>query len=375
MRVGILGAGQLGRMLALAAHPLGLEVLKLARDPSEPACAVAPHRLCAWDDREGLARFASELDVCTFEFENVPADAAASVAAQVPMYPSPEALRIGSDRLEEKTLFRALDIDTAPFAAISSQAELEYALAEVGLPALLKTRRLGYDGKGQRLLRTRADVAGAFDALGGVDCIVEGFVRFDREVSLVAVRDTRGEMVFYPLVENHHEEGVLRLTLAPAPGLEGCSLQARAETYARSLMERFGYVGALALELFVAGDALLANEIAPRVHNSGHWTIEGAVTSQFENHVRAIAGLPLGATDPLGFSAMVNLLGAMPERSAILALPDTHLHDYAKSARAGRKVGHVTIRAQSVARRDELAARVGELAAAATATLRAGAEG
>jgi 5-(carboxyamino)imidazole ribonucleotide synthase len=260
------------------------------------------------------------------------------------VYPPPRALSCAQDRLSEKSCFRELGIPTAAFFPVSSRPELENAARQAGLPALLKTRRFGYDGKGQYLLRGQADIEPAWDALGGAPLLLEGFVHFERELSLIGVRGRSGESAFYPLVENEHRGGILRRTLSPAPNTSP-ELQAKAEGYARRLFDHFDYVGVLALELFQKDGELYANEIAPRVHNSGHHTIEGAHTSQFENHLRAILGLPLGATDLVAPCAMFNLIGALPERVGLLAVPDTHLHLYGKAPRTGRKVGHVTVRA------------------------------
>jgi 5-(carboxyamino)imidazole ribonucleotide synthase len=249
---------------------------------------------------------------------------------------------VSQDRVVEKTFFRELAIPTARFAAVDTRADLDRAVATLGLPAVLKTRRLGYDGKGQRVLRVPADLSAAWTALAGVPLVLEAFVPFTRELSMVAVRGRDGAEAFYPLVENHHRDGILRRTLAPAPGLTP-ALQGIAEAHARRILDRLRYVGVLAIELFEVGDALVANEMAPRVHNSGHWTIDGAATSQFENHVRALAGWPLGATTVRGAVAMVNLIGATPDPAAVLAIPHARPHLYGKTPKPGRKVGHVTI--------------------------------
>ncbi len=351
MRVGILGGGQLGRMLALAGLPLGLRFVVL--DPAEdaPAAQLAQHILADYDDETALAELGRSA-VCTYEFESVPEAAARSIARSTPVHPTPDALAIAQDRLHEKLCFRELGIPTPPFVAIDSEQELRAAVAELGLPAVLKTRRHGYDGKGQFLLRGAEDIDSAWLELGGVPLILEGFVRFQRELSVLAVRGLDGATAFYPLVENHHEHGMLRFSRAPAPAL-AAGRQKRAESYAVKLLDRMGYVGVLALELFEADGELLANEMAPRVHNSGHLTIEGARTSQFENHLRAILGLPLGDTSVPEPVAMLNLVGALPERADVLAVPDAHLHFYAKEPRPGRKVGHVTVRAPDAATLDE----------------------
>ncbi|TFU16840.1 5-(carboxyamino)imidazole ribonucleotide synthase [Thermus tengchongensis] len=343
MRVGILGGGQLGRMLALSGYPLGLSFRFL--DPSPEACAGQVGELVVGDylDGEALARFAEGLDLVTYEFENVPVEAAQRLAEKLPVYPPPKALEIAQDRLAEKSFMQGLGVPTPPFRRVDTLEELREGLAEVGLPALLKTRRGGYDGKGQALVHSPEEAERAFHALGGQGLILEGFVPFHREVSLLAVRGLGGEVAFYPLVENRHQGGILRLSLAPAPGLTS-KLQEKAEGYAQKALEALGYVGVLTLELFQVGEELLFNEMAPRVHNSGHWTIEGAETSQFENHLRALLGLPLGSTAPRGHSAMANLIGVKPDFREALALPGLHLHWYGKAVRPGRKVGHITLR-------------------------------
>ncbi|MCE4371949.1 5-(carboxyamino)imidazole ribonucleotide synthase [Xanthomonas hortorum] len=347
--VGILGGGQLARMLVLAGAPLGLRFAVF--DPSADACAgqVAPLQVGAFDQTAALAAFAAQVDVITFDFENVPAASAQQLAAQVPVFPSAAALAVAQDRLSEKTLFRELGIPVPEFAAIDDRAGLDAALVRIGTPCVLKTRRFGYDGKGQFRIRTLADADAAWDALGAqaakVGLIVEAFVPFQREVSVVAVRGRDGEFRAWPLTENWHVDGVLSASLAPAT--VGAELQAAAEAHARAIAERLDYVGVFALELFVRDGELLANEMAPRVHNSGHWTIEGAETSQFENHVRAVLGLPLGSTAMRGRACMLNWLGTMPDAAAFLAVPGGHWHDYGKEARVGRKVGHATLRADT----------------------------
>ena len=273
------------------------------------------------------------------------------MAATRPCFPPVDALRVSQDRILEKELFGRLGIPTPPYRAVDSLADLEAGVAALGLPCVLKTRRLGYDGRGQRVLKKRSDVAAAWETLGSVPLILEGFVRFDREVSIVGVRSTRGETRAYPIVTNTHRDGILRVTVAPT---RDARLQRAAEGHLRRVLDHFGYAGVLTIEFFVAGGRLVANEMAPRVHNSGHWTIEGAVTSQFENHLRAILGLPLGDTRPVGHSAMVNYIGTMPDRDRILALPGAHHHDYGKAPRANRKLGHCTIVAPTAAQRDAL---------------------
>jgi 5-(carboxyamino)imidazole ribonucleotide synthase len=315
--VAVIGGGQLGRMLGLAGIPLGLRFRFL--DPSPDACAGEVGELVvgAYDDAESLSRLADGADVVTFEFENVPVDAAERVAALL----GSRALGEGQDRLREKELFRRLGIETARFGT----------LAETGLPALVKTRRLGYDGKGQRLV--------VADEPLGDDELAEELVVFDRELSIVAVRGRDGETRFWPVTENVHRNGILAASRAPARDAP----QAEAESTARRLLEELEYVGVLAVELFETQTRLLANEFAPRVHNTGHWTIDGAVTSQFENHLRAILGLPLGSTDATAPSVMVNLVGGVPPLDALTRLPGAHVHLYGKEPRPGRKLGHVTL--------------------------------
>jgi 5-(carboxyamino)imidazole ribonucleotide synthase len=340
MKIGVIGGGQLGRMLALAGTPLGMTFAFL--DPAPDACAAAlgEHLRADYDDKDHLRRLADEVDLVTFEFESVPAETVAFLSQFVPVYPSAESLRIARDRLFEKSMFQELGIPTPAFADTQSQADLDAAVASIGLPAVLKTRTLGYDGKGQKVLRSAADVAGAFAELGSVPCLLEGFVPFTGEVSLVAVRGRDGETAFYPLVHNTHETGILRLSVASS----NHPLQKLAEDYVGRVLDKLAYVGVLAFEFFEVDGGLKANEIAPRVHNSGHWTIEGAECSQFENHLRAVAGLPLGSTAKLGESAMLNFIGEVPPVDKVIAIEDCHLHHYGKAFKAGRKVGHATLR-------------------------------
>jgi 5-(carboxyamino)imidazole ribonucleotide synthase len=331
-------------MLGLAGIPLGCEFAFLDPVAGATASAVGELIVGALDDVVAARRAAENATVVTYEWEGVPAATARALESGAPVCPPVHALDVAQDRIVEKTKLRDLGVATAPFVAIDSLDDLRAAVEEIGFPSVLKTRRGGYDGKGQAVLRDPADVDAAWSKVGAVPCILEGFVAFDRELSIIAVRGRDGEIRCWPAVENHHLDGILRLTRAPAPGLDD-ALQDRAEAAIRPLLEDLVYVGVCCVELFDVGDAVLANEIAPRVHNSGHWTIEGAETSQFENHLRAILGLPLGATTTRGPSAMVNCIGAMPDRDAILRIPGAHLHDYSKAARPGRKVGHVTVTA------------------------------
>ncbi len=344
--VGILGGGQLARMMVLAGAPMGLRFELF--DPAADACGaqVAPLQVAAFDDEAALAAFAARVDVVTFDFENVPARSAKFLAERVPVHPNPDALAVAQDRLSEKTLFQSLGIPLPAFADIRSRDELAAKVAEFGMPCIVKTRRLGYDGKGQFRIRSAADIDAAWDILGSqvekAGLILEGFVAFDREVSVVAVRGQDGEFRAWPITGNWHVDGVLSASLAPAQ-LSAAQHEA-AIGYARALAERLDYVGVFALELFCRGDELLANEMAPRVHNSGHWTIEGSETSQFDNHLRAVLGLPLGDTRMLGHACMLNWIGQMPDANAVLGQAGGHWHDYGKQARDGRKVGHATLR-------------------------------
>ena len=359
MTIGILGGGQLGYMLALAGYPLGLHFRFLDPSPEAPVGRIAQRVTADYTDQAALEKFASGLELVTYEFENVPVEAARFLAERVPVYPPPAALEAAQDRLAEKALFRKLGISTTEFAPVSNAKELDVAVKSLGLPAVLKTCRMGYDGKGQWILRTAEDVAKAKSELPAVQLILEKFVPFTRELSVLAVRSRTGEISIYPLVENHHRSGILRLSLAPAPRLEP-DIQRAAERAAHRILESLKYAGVLAIEFFEHQGELLANEMAPRVHNSGHWTIEGAVTSQFENHLRAVLGLPLGSTGPAGHCAMLNLIGDVPDSAEVLAVPDAHLHLYGKSPRPGRKLGHITLRAASPER---LALRLSELPA------------
>lgn len=359
MTIGILGGGQLGRMLALAGSTLGQRFVLL--DPSAEASGghVADLRVGAYDDVDRLAELAHVVDVVTYEFENVPVASARYLSERVAVFPPPVALEASQDRLDEKRFFARLGIPTPAFEPVSSRSDLARAVETLGVPLVLKTRRFGYDGKGQCVLRDPADIDRAWQSLGPSALIAERLVPFERELSILAVRGTTGETRFWPLVENEHRDGILRLSV-PASAAWSPDLQASAEEHARKVLDTLGYVGVLAIELFLVEGTLVVNEMAPRVHNSGHWTIEGAETSQFENHVRAILGLPLGATTLSCPCAMLNLIGTVPPAAAILAIEGAHLHDYGKEAKPGRKLGHVTVRAPS---HDVLRERVAALLA------------
>ncbi|HVZ94912.1 MAG TPA: 5-(carboxyamino)imidazole ribonucleotide synthase [Phycisphaerales bacterium] len=360
MKVGVLGGGQLGRMLALAGYPLEMRFRFLDHKADAPAGQVGELIVGEFDDATTLDRFAAGLDVVTVEFENVPSSALKRIedARRAPVYPPVKALETAQDRLLEKQLFERIGLAVPPYRAVSSLDELRGALDAIGLPAILKTRRMGYDGKGQIVIRAAAEIDAAWKTLGASrELIVEQMVKFDREVSILGVRGRGGEKRFYPLVENVHREGILRVSRAPASG-NIASLQASAEQAASRVMDELGYVGVLAIELFDLGGKLLGNEMAPRVHNSGHWTIEGAATSQFENHLRAVCGLPLGDCSARGHAAMINLIGEMPEAPELLAMNGAHVHLYGKAPKPGRKIGHVTLVDQD---EKKLAARVNEV--------------
>ena len=341
MNIGILGGGQLARMLAQAGQTMGLNFMFLS--PDIPSCAAPFGELlqARYDDWDALERLTQWSDVVTYEFENVPAESIKFLEARARVYPSSNALTVSKDRIREKTEFQRLGINTAAFAAIDSAASLRAAVTTIGFPAILKTRTEGYDGKGQVVLKSTEEIDSAWVKLGAVPCILEEMVMFDREVSIIAVRSETGAKLFYPLSENYHRDGILRLTLSRSND----AMQEAAEALITRLLEHLNYVGVLTLELFQVGERLLANEIAPRVHNSGHWTIEGAVTSQFENHLRAICGQTLGATGVTVDSSMVNIIGAMP-RHLNTVLPSAKLHDYQKAERVGRKLGHITLLAE-----------------------------
>jgi 5-(carboxyamino)imidazole ribonucleotide synthase len=331
-------------MMAFAGIPLGLRFRFL--DPAADACAAPLGELLqtGFDDVATAAALGQSVEVATYDFENVPAATAAAVLQHCPLYPGVAALQQCQDRVVEKRLLQELDIAVPPFLAVATRADLLGAMAQLGYPAVLKTRRLGYDGKGQAILRQPEDLERAWQKLGGSELILEAFVPFEAECSLVAVRSRDGDVRAWPLTRNVHDKGVLVLS---HPGNLGSALQAEAEQVVQRLLFHFDYVGVMTVEFFIKGGRLLVNEIAPRVHNSGHWTIDGAVTSQFENHLRAICGMPLGSTIQQQPSLMFNWLGNLPDRQALLAHSGLHWHDYGKQPRAGRKLGHATLTAAS----------------------------
>lgn len=343
MKIGVLWAGQLGRMLALSGYPLDFDFVFL--DPAEEACAapLGEHIRADYLDETALADFCARIDLATYEFENVPAKCAEFVAARKPLLPHPRALGVGQDRLSEKKLFDSLGIAVPSYEEIDSYEGLVRCASRLGYPCVLKTRRLGYDGKGQAVLHSASELDSAWEKLGRQPLLLEAFVPFEREISCIGVRGRDKTVAFYPVAENAHRDGILRISI---PRLND-PLQAEAENATRRVMDQLDYVGALAFEFFVAGSKLLGNEIAPRVHNSGHWTIDGAQCSQFENHLRAIAGLPLGSTAMRGHAAMVNFIGEVPDLGRLAGITGLHLHLYGKAAKPARKVGHANLTASS----------------------------
>ena len=342
-----MGAGQLGQMLALAGRHLGMQFRFISPDADAAVGKFSELIVSDYENEAALAHFADGLDLATYEFESIPSSSVRFVAERVPVFPPPLALETAQDRANEKACFERLKIPTAPFAVVDSMREVRESLERIGLPAVLKSRRFGYDGKGQAVIRSREEIGSAWVKTGGVPAIVESFVKFSRELSIIAVKSRTGEMAFYPLVENHHSEGILRFSLAPAPGVSA-ALQAQAEDCAASVMNELDYTGVVAIEFFETADALVANEMAPRVHNTGHWTIEGADTSQFENHLRAIAGLPLGSTEMAGAAGMVNVIGNEPDIARLAELSDVHVHMYGKAPKPRRKLGHITVTADDL---------------------------
>ena len=355
MTVGIVGAGQLGRMLALAGYPLGLDFLFLDPVAAAPAGQLAPLLKGAFTDRAPLAELARRCEVLTFDWENVSVHALRALPRGTRISPPIPALAAAQDRVSEKRLFEQLAVPTTRWRAVSSAAQLHRALRDIGLPGVIKTRRMGYDGKGQSVVRTVQEADAAWSRLGSVPLLYEELVTFDCEVSIIGARSRRGEIAIYPLNGNVHAEGILRLTRAPYGPPRW---QRLAAGHLVRVLEKFRYTGILTIEFFVRSGRLIANEMAPRVHNSGHWTIEGAETSQFENHLRAILDLPLGSTRARGYSAMINLIGNMPPRAELLAEDGLHLHSYGKEPRPGRKLGHCTLVAPSAPARDRQARRL-----------------
>lgn len=343
MKLGIVGGGQLGQMMALAGLPLGVQTVLL--DPSEDSCgARAGQHICAnYTDESSLQALANQCDAITFEFENVPPSAVEQLALARPAFPAANALETARDRWLEKSLFQTLGIATAKLALVDDQDSLAQAVDRIGVPCILKTRTMGYDGKGQKVIKRLSDVENTFSELGDVPCLLESFVDFEYEISCIGVRDQAGQCRFYPIVKNEHRSGILH----KSEPIVRHALQDQAESATGAVMEALNYVGVMAFEFFVRGDTLVANEIAPRVHNSGHWTIEGSACSQFENHVRAVLGLPLGSTESTRPCIMLNVIGRRPDVKSLLSIPGVHWHDYGKAERTGRKVAHITVTADS----------------------------
>jgi 5-(carboxyamino)imidazole ribonucleotide synthase len=347
--VGVIGAGQLGRMLGLAGYPLGIECTFLDRSNAAPAAQVAPILTGELEDAAQLAVLAGRSDVVTFDWENISGHALAPLEKLTRVRPPRAALEVSQDRLTEKALFSKLRIPVAAHAAVDSKQQLLRAAARLGLPGVLKTRRMGYDGKGQFVVNDPPQLDAAWDAIGGPGLIYEKFQAFSRELSIVGARSATGQVVFYPLSANVHGGGILHYSIAP---YSNRLLERSAQTYLKRVMTALAYVGVLTIEFFVVKGRLIANEMAPRVHNSGHWTIEGCVTSQFENHLRAICDLPLGSTRALGHTAMINFLGTLPDRERLLGVEGLAFHDYGKEPRPGRKLGHCTILKSRAAERN-----------------------
>jgi 5-(carboxyamino)imidazole ribonucleotide synthase len=349
-RVGIIGAGQLGLMLGQAGESLGINCVFLDPSDNPPAGSVGPVIQRPYGDTEALRELASRVDVISYEFENVAVSALRSIEDVIDIFPPIAALRYAQDRLIEKQLFQSLDIPVVSFRTVDSESDLRIAADEIGFPIVLKTRRLGYDGKGQVVIHDYEELAHAWHLLGAAPLIAEEMIKFDREVSAIGTRNREGEFVTYPLTENVHDSGILRTSKSAAGSP---ALDQLAQRYHAALATHLDYVGTLALELFVVGDTILANEFAPRVHNSGHWTIEGSTSSQFENHMRAVTNMPLGDTSDSGFAAMVNIIGSMPPELEALRKSGFHVHDYGKAERPGRKLGHITCVSQSAIGRDK----------------------
>ncbi len=355
MKIGILGGGQLAKMLALAGSPFDCRFVFY--DPSPNCCAalLGEHIQAGYEDWSRLKKFAKSVDLVTYEFESVPLTTVLFIAEICTVYPKPNALEFTQDRWIEKQLFGRLNIPTAHFVDIKSRTDLTHASLRLGFPFILKRRSGGYDGKGQKLVTSETELEQTWLKIKGQPFIAEQRIDFSREVSLVAARSLSGECVYYDLAENHHNHGILQTTV----NKPNDPMTKKAQTYTQRLMDELDYCGVLTLEFFQVGNELVANEYAPRVHNSGHWTIEGAAVNQFENHLRAILDLPLGKTSHLAYCAMVNFIGELPMMDTLLTIPDSHYHIYGKQPKKGRKLGHLTIRSQLP---NESAALAGQVA-------------
>jgi|AJXC01.1.fsa_nt_gi 5-(carboxyamino)imidazole ribonucleotide synthase len=348
MKIGVLGAGQLGRMLAISGYPLNHQFGFSGNSTDEPS-ALLGHMFALEDNADNIESLVAFADVITYESENTDVEIVKEISKNVSVYPGEKSLFTTQHRGREKALFDQLNIPCAPYQMVNSEADLKTAVEQIGLPAILKTATEGYDGKGQFLMQDESQITEAWQSMNGVESILEGFVNFKRELSLIAVRDIDNDHRYYPLVENTHHDGILRLTIAPAQDIDP-AVQTTAERYMQTLLDEMDHVGVLTIELFETEDGLVVNEMAPRVHNSGHWSIEGANTSQFENHVRAITGMPLGDTTPIhNFNAMVNIIGKTGPTDIVLNMANAHLHLYDKTERADRKLGHINITASTQA--------------------------
>ncbi len=346
MKIGVLGAGQLGRMLAISGYPLNHQFGFLGTSENEPA-ALLGQMFAFENNADSIKALVDFADVITFESENTDVEIIKAISKNVVVYPSEKSLFSAQHRGREKALFEQLKIPCAPYKMVHSKADLTAAVGQIGLPAILKTVTGGYDGKGQFLIKSNNQIAQAWESMNGVESILEGFIDFKRELSLIAVRSIDNDHKYYPLVENTHYDGILRLTVAPANNIDPI-MQQTAQHYMQTLLDAINHVGVLTIELFETKQGLIINEIAPRVHNSGHWSIEGANTSQFENHVRAITGMPLGDTKPTQpYCAMINIIGKLGDTNEVLNMPNTHLHLYDKQQRNNRKLGHINISANS----------------------------
>jgi len=352
MKIGVLGAGQLGRMMAISGYPLNHQFGFSGNSNNEPS-ALLGHMFTLEDNADNIKYLVDFADVITYESENTDVEVVREISKNVPVYPGEKSLFTTQHRGREKALFDQLNIPCAPYQMVSSEQDLIDAVNTIGLPAILKTATEGYDGKGQFLMRNISEITEAWKSMNGVESILEGFVNFKRELSLIAVRGIDNNHKYYPLVENTHHDGILRFTIAPAQNIDP-TVQKTAEHYMQTLLDEMDHIGVLTIELFETENGLVANEMAPRVHNSGHWSIDGANTSQFENHVRAITGMPLGDTTPThSYCAMINIISKIGPTNTVLNMPNAHLHLYDKEERANRKLGHINITANSQAELDE----------------------